>query len=234
MRIDRHINFDIQEEWYHKTEYVEKILSKAGLKSLNTHWEPERILRYVAIPSYSKTRIPSSTDASLGRTDMVDVFTWLRTRNVRKIIEVIIDDTIYPPHSDESIEKALRNLQIEILDWKREDIDIDTLVAAVPNVRDLRLYCSGNKSVLRSWSGVDGLSRLQKLKRIHVVISQGIDSKERVQANVRFFEEAMANHNPEKHQVLTTEIRDAKDMLAKRADGSEFHYGDDGDDYEKS
>lgn len=131
-----------------------------------SYWNFEQVLRYVAIPKYMQpSDVPKLSEADQnakgnGRTELVEVFGWLKRCGVRKIIQVIVDDSADPPHGDENIERALGQLKVEKLDWKKEDIDIDTIRKAVPKAKELRLYCSGNKSVLRSWSSENGLARM--------------------------------------------------------------------------
>ncbi|PWW79614.1 hypothetical protein C7212DRAFT_43916, partial [Tuber magnatum] len=82
-----------------------------------SYWNFEEILRYVAIPRY--TRVVSNISdedwkkKGYGRMELVEVFRWLKMRGVRKIIQVIVDDSGDPPHGDESIEKALSQFEVE-------------------------------------------------------------------------------------------------------------------------
>lgn len=135
------------------------------------YWNFEQILRYVAIPEYARPISASELSKKdqekkgNGRVELVNVFRWLKKRGVRKIIQVIVHDSTNPPHADESIEKALGQFEVEKLDWKKDDIDIDTIKKAVPKAKELRLYCSGNKSVLRSWSSENGLVKMGSVSK---------------------------------------------------------------------
>jgi len=135
------------------------------------YWNFEQILRYVAIPEYTRPTSASTLseadqkEKGNGRVELVDVFGWLKKRGVRKIIQVIVHDSADPPHGDESIEKALGQFEVEKLDWKKDDIDMDTIKKAVPKAKELRLYCSGSKSVLRSWSSENGLAKMGSVSK---------------------------------------------------------------------
>jgi len=89
------------------------------------------------------------------------VFSWLRRMGVRRILRVTVDDDQDPPHSDTIIEDALKSFDIEIWDWKRFDLCIDTILNASPGVREVSLYSTGNLAVLRDWSSEDGLGKLR-------------------------------------------------------------------------
>ena len=107
-----------------------------------------------------------------GRTDMVFLFNFLRNKGVKRVIRVIVDDTLNPAHSNEAIEKALGGLKVEIWDWKKFDLSTDTIVTAAPDTRELCLYWSGNNAVLRGWSEPGGVSLLTKLEKVHLHIEQ--------------------------------------------------------------
>lgn len=79
------------------------------------------------------------------------------------MLEANVEDDEIEPHSDEAIEMALKDLDIETLNWKKLDLCTDVLVNAVNNVKVLHLYSSANNDVLRSWSATDGLAKLPKV-----------------------------------------------------------------------
>lgn len=88
------------------------------------------------------------------------------------MIRVIVDDTLEPAHSDEAIEEALRNLEVDVWDWKKVDICTETIITASPNVREVCLYWSGNNAILRGWSEPQGLALLKQLKKVHLHVDQ--------------------------------------------------------------
>ena len=91
--------------------------------------------------------------------------------NVKKILKIVVEDDRNDPHSDEAIERAVTDFDVEEWDWVKEDICSDTILAAARNVRDLTLYWSGNRAVLKSWAGHDGLTLLSEVWRTHMANS---------------------------------------------------------------
>jgi len=140
----------------------------------------EDILQYVALPSIQLEKKPvSSKDKKTakppdgeGRSDMVFFFNFLRRKKVNRVIRVIVDDTIKPAHSDEAIEKALKGLKVEIWNWRKYDLCIETIVAAAPDATEVSLYWSGNNAVLRGWSEPGGLKQLGKLEKVHLHVER--------------------------------------------------------------
>ena len=142
------------------------------------------ILQYVAIPqikiettatgpSAERDRAEgrsSSSKAQLGegRSDFVHVFESLRKKNVKTIIKVKVDDSLAVPHSDESIENALRGLGVEVWEWKRTDLCSEVIYNVAPKVREVSLFWSGNNAVLRGWSDEGGLKRLKELQVVRL------------------------------------------------------------------
>jgi hypothetical protein len=100
---------------------------------------------------------------------MAFFFDWLWGKSVRRIIKVIVDDLGHPPHSDEAIEKALKPFEVEILDWRRLDLDPVTLEMIGKGLREVHLHWSGRNTVLRSWSEPEGLAKTPTLEVIRIV-----------------------------------------------------------------
>lgn len=95
-----------------------------------------------------------------------------------KILKLIVNDT-KQPHRDEVIEEAVggnsrsvdglkHDFRVEILKWRKVDLDPTTIRAAAPNVRELHLDWSGNNVALLGWSAKDSLPALQHLMQIHL------------------------------------------------------------------
>ena len=94
------------------------------------------------------------------------IFDWLRnTVGVTKIIRVIVEDDPTDFHSDEVIEHSLKGFDVEEWKWFKWDLCIDTILEAAPNVREVNLYWSGNKAILKSWAASDGLASLRQASR---------------------------------------------------------------------
>ena len=138
----------------------------------------ETILQYVHLPNISledkgealaldSPEVDPIVNMSAlnGRVEALKVLDWLRRKGMkkncyRKILEVTVEDDDSEPHSDESIELALKHLEVEKLDWRRVDICTDVIPETV---REVYLYSSGNNAVLRGWSCESGLVKLPKV-----------------------------------------------------------------------
>lgn len=133
--------------------------------------EFEPLLQYVYIPNLRAVDVELD-DPDLvkqawwkgpSRKDCFYLFHWLRaSRKVERILSVTVDDDPADFHSDEVIEEAVCEFDIEKWNWVKADMCSDTIYAAAKNVQDLTLYWSGNRAVLKSWAAVDGLARLEK------------------------------------------------------------------------
>lgn len=145
--------------------------------------EFEDILQYVQIPRYpfnARGASRPSADASetkpgtngAGRRDFDEIFKVLATKRVRKIIRLIVDDDDTCPHQDDVIER-LNKFDVEEFQWRKMDVSSVILRHAVPRVRTLRLFSSGNHAVLREWSSPDGLNRLRWVGDVCLVKEAG-------------------------------------------------------------
>ncbi|KAI1083970.1 hypothetical protein F5B20DRAFT_526194 [Whalleya microplaca] len=130
---------------------------------------------------------------ALGRKDMVHFCDWLYKKGVRHIIRLSVDDcgdVEEKVHSDEAIQESLERFIIERLDWKKTDLDPETIlhisskaiikeaptpenpknVEFIPDqqLKQLYLKWSGSNAVLRAWSEPEGLTMLPRLQRIYL------------------------------------------------------------------
>jgi hypothetical protein len=134
----------------------------------------ESYLQYVYIPNLRVVNVKNDELEkelwwdSHSRKDYVYIFRWLKkTKNVQRILSIVVEDDPVNFHSDEAIEEAVKGFDIEVWNWVKLDMCSDTILAAAENVRDLSLYWSGNKAVLKSWAALDGLARLGKVISYH-------------------------------------------------------------------
>ncbi|RYP78209.1 hypothetical protein DL771_000686 [Monosporascus sp. 5C6A] len=129
----------------------------------------------------------------LGRKDMKYFFDWLYEKGVRHIIKLSVEDTGdlgEKVHSDQAIQESLERFIVEHLDWRKADLDPETILHVSSRViekeaptledpkntelvpdRQLKQLClrwSGSNAVLRAWSEPDGLPMLPKLRRIYL------------------------------------------------------------------
>lgn len=159
--IVKHISFDLVGG--------ASVLNEAILKNI-TFVKFDETLHYLGLPNVEVRMSKSSQDEECkGRRDYEAIFQWLKNNSVKQIIHLFVEDNKPCPHSDESIELALRDLKvIKTWDWHKSDIGSTTLLKAAPDVQEIVLYWSGRNAVLRGWSEEEGLNRLPKLKKITV------------------------------------------------------------------
>ncbi|KAH8169371.1 subtilase family protein [Sarocladium implicatum] len=112
--------------------------------------EFESVLKYVAFPCVEVTdwKQPRSTG---GRSDMVFFFDWLRKKKVKRILRVIVNDSHEDgrSHSDEAIEKCLVGMEVEELEWQKENLDPETICridGILPADEELELQQTGERS----------------------------------------------------------------------------------------
>ncbi|RAH68474.1 S8 family peptidase [Aspergillus aculeatinus CBS 121060] len=177
---DRHedLYFDLYES---SSRYIDQDWISRGLEYLCF----EDTLQYVALPRLELTKKVQSVDSRFarvrnslpdgeGRRDMVFMFDFLRKKGVSRILRVIVDDTTSPAHNDEAIEQALGGFRVELWDWRKIDISLDTIISVALDVREVYLYWSGNNAVLRGWSDHSGLAQLKSLRTVHLHVNQNI------------------------------------------------------------
>jgi hypothetical protein len=130
-------------------------LARDALPPFDVEFEPT--LKYVELPAFDGIEASRREEAKV-------ILDWLRkSRNVEKIFHLSVTDSLHEPHSEETIEEAVKHFDIEILDWRRIDLSIRTIRDAAPNVRRLHLYSSGNWAALDHWIGPDGVCTLPKV-----------------------------------------------------------------------
>jgi len=84
------------------------------------------------ISDFSENEQIIDLSALKGSVDALKVLDWLRRRGMgkgcnRRILEVTVEDDEDSPHSDEAIELALKDLEVEKLDWRRLDLCSDVI-----------------------------------------------------------------------------------------------------------
>lgn len=150
-----------------------RTLSPEVFKATYGAWVFDDALQHVAVRRLvfgDNQAADAAAKKRKGRNDMKWLFDELYKKGVRNIIKVVIDDLEFPSHSDESIEKALENFDIEILNWKKVDICPVAIQRACrkAGVVELHLWWSGNNGILRAWAAEDGLAELPRLEHIYL------------------------------------------------------------------
>ncbi|EFX04256.1 intracellular serine protease [Grosmannia clavigera kw1407] len=109
-----------------------------------------------------------------------ELFGWLKEKNVRKIRKLRIPDSTTSPLSDAFVqEHILDAFEIQVLDWRRLDVNLDCIINTAsreprPNAKaleELRLYSSGNWSVLYHWMSDEGLCKLPQARHPYPLFS---------------------------------------------------------------
>ncbi|RSL52172.1 hypothetical protein CEP54_011046 [Fusarium duplospermum] len=169
-----------------------KKLTMADFKIHFRHLQFDTILQYVAFPQIElddHKQIPDRRYA--GKEDMTFLFDWLKQQGVSRIIKVIVDDLKSPSHSDAAIEKALKPFNVEILDWRRLDLDPVSLSEVGQSLREVTLHWSGRNTVLRAWSEKEGLALIPTLEVVNLVQTEGLESSQRTRQNLDTFEKRL-------------------------------------------
>ena len=78
-------------------------------------------------------------------------------------MKIEVEDIEQPSHRDDIIIDYLKDFGIEEWDWRKLDLCTEVIREAAKDVRQIRLYSSGNNAVLRGWSGEDGLKSFEKV-----------------------------------------------------------------------
>ncbi|KAK7409057.1 hypothetical protein QQX98_008761 [Neonectria punicea] len=186
-------------------------ITQTGFENLMSKLKFEEILQYVAIPRISvevnmhtpnskRSRVGGSRSSKpdgAGRRDLCYIFERLRKKGVKTILKVIVDDSVAPAHSDEAIESALKLMDVEVWDWKKTDLCSEVIRKVASRVREVHLYWSGNNAVLRGWSEEGGLKTLPELRKAHLHVQQGLESRTRTQQNVNEFYNRMKKVYPD-------------------------------------
>lgn len=165
---DREIHLDLRE-----LTQLDYPVSSKQIEALIKGLKFESILQYVQIPRYPfklKTDSCGPTEDNpydlngAGRTDFGPIFGALKTRGVKKIIRLIVDDDEMTPHTDDFMETFVRGFNIEEWNWAKIDIGSEVLKAVASDARKVTLYSSGNSAVLHGWSAPGGLDALKKVQ----------------------------------------------------------------------
>jgi hypothetical protein len=155
----------------------------------------EDTLLYLCLPNLGRY------SNEFAHTSVSRLFTWLYEKGVRTIMEVNITDNLLNPLSDDLIQQDLLNrFEIHSLDWQRVDVNLDTLTSSrvslanegssvrevssvigspsgaesSPTFKALKLYSSGNWSVLYHWQSSEGLCKLTHVYFSFLPVSQAL------------------------------------------------------------
>ena len=124
----------------------------------------ESCLFFVYLPDFNNFRKPCPHEGVRG------LFQWLsKDKRVKRIKALNIPDSTTSPMSDEFAQEAIiKPFQIEKFDWRKLDLNLDTLTRTshADMFTELTLYSSGNWSVLYHWTSDDGLPKIRKVTHL--------------------------------------------------------------------
>ncbi|KAI2619318.1 hypothetical protein GGR54DRAFT_647998 [Hypoxylon sp. NC1633] len=153
-----------------------------------------------------------------------DTFRWLRKKNVKQIVKLVVKDNPDRYCSDETIETCLDGFDVRYLDWNKADMCVDTIRKKAPNVVHLWLHSSGSNAVLWSWSDSSGLRSLPKLSQVHINARKGLESYKRNEENMQKFKERLRQPilalGPSKIKVIDSVEKPPKARPHLRLDNS--------------
>ncbi|RGP73713.1 intracellular serine protease [Fusarium longipes] len=150
----------------------------------------DKVLIYARFPVVyvNRTGRQAQKRQGRGRHDMEFFAEWLEGKGVERIMTLEVQENDQNPHSDESIQTALRNFTVEHLNWQKADLDPMVIceTAAIgkddesalyqtaskgfqrprKDLRVLTLKWSGNNAALRAWSEPTGLPQMSELRKV--------------------------------------------------------------------
>ncbi|KAM0494430.1 hypothetical protein ACHAP8_008573 [Fusarium lateritium] len=164
-------------------------------------------------PSEKEASFKISEKSSFGRKDMKYFLDWLYGKGVRHIIKLSVEEPVdvgQGVHGDQTIQETLGKFIIEHLDWKKTDMDPETILhigsrMEIPTsegsnghdlvmesqIRKLTLMWSGSNAVLRAWSHKDALPKMRFLQEVEIVRPPAhmiCDSKEWIENKIGDFQ----------------------------------------------
>lgn len=134
---------------------------KTSPSRYNVEFQP--YLKSVTIPNLDRFREHkcAAEISALFGSEVKHILQWLRrVKGVRKIFKLRVLDSRHRPHNEETLEEAIRGLDIEELDWKRLDLSTRTVRDAATTSRTVHLYASGSWTPIYHWVGQSGLELL--------------------------------------------------------------------------
>ncbi|KAF9768541.1 hypothetical protein IL306_014140 [Fusarium sp. DS 682] len=164
-------------------------------------------------PAEKEASEKTSEQSSYGRKDIKYFLDWLYLKGVRHIIKLSVEESTdvgQGVHGDQTIQEALGKFVVERLDWKKTDLDPETMLhigsqiespsSGCPNddepviesqVRKLTLMWSGSNAVLRAWSDEHALPKMRFLQEVEIIRPPShliCDSKEWIEKKIGDFE----------------------------------------------
>ncbi|OTA06029.1 hypothetical protein A9Z42_0067330 [Trichoderma parareesei] len=168
----------------------------------------DSVLQSVILPSI-EIRLPGEDVGEyITLNDMTPIFRWLHAKGVRHVMSLSVDDFNGPRNA---LQWCLSQFSIEILDWQREDMDLEVIYKASlqwlernPHnghhlLRELWLRWSGRSAVLHSWSRRKGLPKFLGLERVYLFKPERhgtCDDEDHIEQAIAQFREELAENSP--------------------------------------
>ncbi|KAK4210780.1 hypothetical protein QBC37DRAFT_390236 [Rhypophila decipiens] len=215
MRVDRPYMVNL----HHMRVQFDSVLAHVSLPK----WDPSRPSKAATPDAIANMEATTQTEIALTPNVSTscwgpyqEVFDWLKdSEGVTRILKVTVDDIGDMPHSDQAIVECLKDFKVEIFDWRKTDISIDTVQEAAPDVEELYLYSTGRKPALIGWSCKHALIGLKKLKELHVIFQPGPEPMETLKSYFQEFNDRVAKHCPH----LTSNIHEYYPRSSLRGTG---------------
>lgn len=143
------------------------------VKSLVLHHDPDKpplyegTIRYAEFPALDlreedRESFSYNKEFIAPHTEVFEVLSWLEEKKkVKSILKLRVQDRLINPHDEQQIWKKVQFFEVELLDWKILDLSIPKFDEGVkPTIKDLHLYSSGKRAVIRHWLGNEGIQNL--------------------------------------------------------------------------
>ncbi|KAH7186030.1 uncharacterized protein B0J16DRAFT_356122 [Fusarium flagelliforme] len=223
-KVHVHISFDC---YGLLSETHDEVFSKQFGENAKRGITFDKVLMYARFPVVKviRTGRRAPKRRAKGRQDMEFFAEWLRGKGVERILTLQVREDDQDPHSDESIQIALRKFTVEHIDWQKPDLDpsvicetadigkgedklTNELIKPRKDLRQLTLKWSGSNAALRAWSEPSGLPQMLDLRKIILDIpanSDLIDHRDWVKRNLKLFQirlnqSLIANQPPKKDE----------------------------------
>jgi hypothetical protein len=155
------ISFDLSQfnsKFYPFDRFVKSLIQRKGESRIPSH-RYERTLRYAAFPSLDPSVQDRRSDKYQEHTEVIDLLKWLkREQKVEEIVKLKVPDRMSSPHDEENISWAVREFQVQHLDWRCLDLSFSVFdTPRADCLKTLHLYASGKRAVVSHWLSEEGI-----------------------------------------------------------------------------
>lgn len=98
------------------------------------------------------------------RDEALTILNWLHDKKVHTILNLHVPDSLANLVSEHDMVDTFKKFnKIESLDWCVKDMSLET-VQVIPGLKKLYLYWSGNRDILKYWTGSEGVVALKEAR----------------------------------------------------------------------